>query len=116
MIQKATMSELIRRIIWSYFEVFIQIGLCGLRGINSKNGVSSIESVIFHHGIIMGMIRETLWTYKWVNPLIGLRELRGINSKNGVSPIVSVIFYYGIIMWMIGKLIEPRSELIPWFD
>ena len=58
--QKATMSELIKRIIWSYFEIFILIGLWELRGINSKNGVSSIESVIFHHGIILGMIRETL--------------------------------------------------------
>ena len=47
----------------------------GLKGINSKNGVSSIVSAIFYYGIIMGMIRETLRTFNWVNPLIGLRGL-----------------------------------------
>ena len=67
--------------------------LIGLRGIKSKNDVSTIESAIFHYGIIIRMITEADWTQKWVNPLIGLRGLRGINSKNGVSSIVSVIFY-----------------------
>ena len=61
----------------------------------SKNGVSSIESVIFYYGIVMGVYRGVEWNEKWVNPLIGLR---GINSKNGVSAIESVIFYYGIVM------------------
>ena len=68
-VQKATMFESMRWIIWSYLEIFT---LRGLRGINSKNGVSSIVSVIFYYGIVMGMIRETLWTFNWVNPLIGL--------------------------------------------
>ena len=30
----------------------------GLKGNNSKNDVSSTGSVIFYHGINMGMIRE----------------------------------------------------------
>ena len=60
-----------------------------LRGINSKNCVSVIESVIFHYGFITGMIREIDWTLKWVNLLIGLRGLRGINLKNGVSSKIS---------------------------
>ena len=74
------------------------IGLKGLRGINSKSGVSSIESGIFYYGIIMGMIKETLWSYKWVNLLIGLMGLKGINSKNSVFSIVSVIFCNGFII------------------
>ena len=79
------------------------IELRGLKGINSKNGVSPIESVIFYYGIVMGVYRGVEWNEKWVNPLIGLRWLRGINSKNGVSSIVSVIFYYGTIIWMIRE-------------
>ena len=31
------------------------IGLRGLKGINSKNGVSAMESVIFYYGIVMGV-------------------------------------------------------------
>ena len=58
-VQKVTMSELLKWIIWSYLEIFT---LRGLSGINSKNGVSSIVSVIFYYGIIMGMIRGTKWT------------------------------------------------------
>ena len=38
------------------------IGLRGLRGINSKNGVSAIESVIFYYGIVMGVYRGAGWT------------------------------------------------------
>jgi hypothetical protein len=41
------MSEIMRQIHLSYFEFFILIGLSGFKGIKSKNGVSSIESVIF---------------------------------------------------------------------
>ena len=33
------------------------IGLRGLGGINSKNGVSTIESVPFYYGIVMGVDR-----------------------------------------------------------
>ena len=47
LVQKATMSKIMRQINQSYFEFFTLIGLRGLRGIKSKNGVSSIESVIF---------------------------------------------------------------------
>ena len=75
LVQKATIYEITRQIIWPHFWIFILIGLRGLRGINSKNGVSSIVSVMFYYGIIIGMIRETVWTYKWVDPLIGLRGL-----------------------------------------
>ena len=64
---------MIRETLWTY-KWFNPIGLRGLRGINSKNGVSSIVSVIFYYGILMGIL-------KWVNLLIGLRGLRGINSK-----------------------------------
>ena len=38
---------MIKQIIWTYKLVNFLIGLRGLRGIKSKNGVSSIESVIF---------------------------------------------------------------------
>ena len=48
------MSKIMRQINQSYFEFFTLIGLRGLRGIKSKNGVSSIESVIFF-----------LWNYYW---------------------------------------------------
>ena len=34
----------------------------GLRGINSKNGVSTIESVPFYYGIVMGVDRGAEWT------------------------------------------------------
>ena len=61
-VQKATMSKIMRQINQSYFEFFTLIGLRGLRGIKSKNGVSSIESVIFFYGIIIGMIIQTIWT------------------------------------------------------
>ena len=56
------MSKIMRQINQSYFEFFTLIGLRGLRGIKSKNGVSSIESVIFFYGIIIGMIIQTIWT------------------------------------------------------
>ena len=52
-VQKATMSKIMRQINRSYFEFFTLIGLRGLRGIKSKNGVSSIESVMF------------LWNHYW---------------------------------------------------
>ena len=61
-VQKATMSRIIRQINRSYFEFFMLIGLRGLRGIKSKNCISSIESVIFFYGIIIGMIIQTIWT------------------------------------------------------
>ena len=53
---------MIEQIIWTYKLVNFLIGLRGLRGIKSKNGVSSIESVIFFYGIIIGMIIQTIWT------------------------------------------------------
>ena len=77
---------MIREIDWTLKWVNLWIGL---RLIKEKNGVSSIESVIFFHGIVIGMIKQNLWTYKLVNFLIGLRGLRGINSKNGVSSKIS---------------------------
>ena len=40
--------------------VDLLIGLRGLKGIKSKNGVSSKESVIFFHGIIIGMITQII--------------------------------------------------------
>ena len=52
------MSKIMRQINRSYFEFFTLIGLKGLRGINSKNDVSSIGSVIFYHGINIGIIKE----------------------------------------------------------
>ena len=70
------MSKIMRQINRSYFEFFSLIGLRGLRGIKSKNGVSSIESVIFFYGIVIGMIKQIIWTYMLVNFLIGLRGLR----------------------------------------
>ena len=45
--------------------------------------------------------------------LIGLRGLRGINSKNGVSAIERLYFIMESLWECIGKLIEPKSELIP---
>ena len=51
-----------RQINQSYFEFFTLIGLRGLRGIKSKNGVSSIESVIF----FMESLLE--WLYKLFGP------------------------------------------------
>ena len=92
-----------RQIHLSYFEFFT---LIGLRGIKSKNGVSSIESVIFFYGIIIGMIKQTIWTEKCVNLFVGLRGLRGIKSKNGVSSIECVIFLYGLIIGMIKQTIR----------
>ena len=56
------MSKIMRQINQSYFEFFTLIGLRGLRGIKSENGVSSIESVKFFYGIIIGMIIQTIWT------------------------------------------------------
>ena len=38
------------------------IGLRRLRGINSKNDVSAIESVIFYYEIVMGVYRGAEWT------------------------------------------------------
>ena len=54
---KETMSDIMKWIIWSYLEIFTLIGLGGLRGINSKNCVSTMESVIFYYGIVMGVDR-----------------------------------------------------------
>ena len=51
-VQKATMCEIMRWIICCYFLIFILIGLRGLRGINSKNGVPTIESVVFYYGTV----------------------------------------------------------------
>ena len=59
-VQKPTMYEIMRQINRSNFQFFTLIGLRGLRGIKSKNGVSTIESVMFYYGIIIRMIRETL--------------------------------------------------------
>ena len=81
------------------------IGLRRLRGINSKNGVSTIESVPFYYGNVMGVDRGDELTQKLVYLLIGLRGLRGINSKIGVPTIESVIFYYGIVM-VVGRWAE----------
>ena len=36
--------------------------LIGLRRVNSKNGVSTMESVIFYHDIVMGVDRGAEWT------------------------------------------------------
>ena len=58
-----------RGVEWNEKWVNPLIGLRGLRGINSKNGVSAMENVIFYYGIINRMIRETDWTKKWVKPL-----------------------------------------------
>ena len=52
------MFEIMRQINRSNFKFFTLIGLRGLRGIKSKNDVSTIESVIFYYGIIIRMIRE----------------------------------------------------------
>ena len=49
---------MIRETDWTYKWVNSLIGLRGLRGINSKNDVSSIGSVIFYHGIDIGIIIE----------------------------------------------------------
>ena len=61
----------------------------------------------------MGVYRVTDRTKKWDNPLIGLRGLREINSKNGVSAIERLYFIMESLCECIGKLIEPKSELIP---
>ena len=102
-----------RGVEWNEKWVNPLIGLRGLRGINSKNGVPPIESVIFYYGIVMGVYRGVEWNEKWVNPLIGLRGLRGINSKNGVSAIERLYFIMESLWECRGKLIEPKSELIP---
>ena len=43
---------------WTLKWVNPLFGLMGLRGINSKNYVSTIESVIFYYGIVMGVDRK----------------------------------------------------------
>ena len=48
-----------RGVEWNEKLVNPLIGLRELRGINSKNCVSSIVSVIFYYETIIGMIRET---------------------------------------------------------
>ena len=53
---------MIRGVEWIEKWVNILIGLRGLTGINPKNGVSSMVSVIFYYGIIDGMVRNTIWT------------------------------------------------------
>ena len=49
---------------WTLKWVNPLIGLMGLRGINSKNGVSTIESVILYYGIVIGVDRGAEWTLK----------------------------------------------------
>ena len=53
---------MIKQIIWTYKLVNFLIGLRGLRGIKSKNGVFSIEIVIF----LMESLLE--WLYKLFGP------------------------------------------------
>ena len=47
---------------WTQKWVNPLIELRGLRGINSKNGVSTIESDLFYYGIVMGVDRGAEWT------------------------------------------------------
>ena len=54
--------RMIRETDWTYKWVNSLIRSKGLRGINSKNDISSIGSVIFYHGINIGIIREPDWT------------------------------------------------------
>ena len=54
------MFEIMRQINRSNFQFFTLIGLRGLRGIKSKNDVSTIESVIFYYGIIIRMIGKPI--------------------------------------------------------
>ena len=49
------MFEIMRQINQSNFQFFT---LIGLKGIKSKNDVSTIESVIFYYGINIGIMRE----------------------------------------------------------
>ena len=56
------MYEIMRQINRSNFQFFTLIGLRGLRGIKSKNDVSTIESVIFYYGVVMGVYRGAEWT------------------------------------------------------
>ena len=53
---------MIRETLWTFNWVNPLIGLRGLRGINSKNGVPTIESVVFYYGIVMGVDRGAEWT------------------------------------------------------
>ena len=53
---------MIRETLWTYTRVNPLIGLRGLKGINSKIGVSTIESVVFHNGIDIGVDRGAKWT------------------------------------------------------
>ena len=92
---------MIRETLWAYKWVNPLIGLRGLRGINSKNGVSFIISVIFHYGNIIVINKWPIEAWSELIPYVTSIEsvlIYGINYYWNVWINSSNLFYFSI--WM----------------